>query len=112
MSDSEQAEEPLKEPLEFEWPADFEDEVKVEAKILPPPSPFKASAILYAVSSICMFLGVIIPLPDIIDRYHTVPTDTFIELLEWNPFSQLGACSIAWGLFIFWLGVLIDRRGV
>jgi hypothetical protein len=37
--------------------------------------------------------------------------DTFIELLEWNPFSQLSLIGFMNGLFLFCLGLMVDRRG-
>lgn len=95
--------------LEFEYPADFQDEVKAE--ILPEPSPFKASAVLY-VTSVSFLLGAfIVTLMEILNRPQEGQQDTFIELLEWNPYSQMGAIGVVLGLFMFWLGLMVDRRG-
>ena len=94
--------------LQFEYPADFMDDMEVRTKSELPP--FKASAILYVASSLTLFAGIIIPLLEMASRPGVRP-DTFIELLEWNPFSQLGMFGIIWGLFLFWLGVMTDRRG-
>lgn len=95
--------------LEFEYPADFQDEV--EAEILPEPPPFKASAILY-VTSVTFLLGAfMVTLMEILNRPQEGQQDTFIELLEWNPYSQMGAIGVVLGLFMFWLGLMVDRRG-
>jgi len=82
---------------------DYEERAK-------PAPQFKASAILYVVGSLTAFFGVLITLFEMGCRSGPRP-DTFIELLEWNPFSQLGAFGLAWGVFIFWLGIMVDRRG-
>lgn len=95
--------------LEFEYPADFQDEVKVE--ILPEPPIFKASAILY-VTSVTFLLGAfMVTLIEILNRPTEGGQDTFIELLEWNPYSQVGVIGVVLGLFMFWLGLMVDRRG-
>ena len=95
--------------LEFEYPVDFQDEVEVEVELLPEPPPFKASAILY-VTSVSFLLGAcMVTFMEMLSR----PTegDTFIGLLEWNPYSQIGAIGFVLGLFMFWLGLMVDRRG-
>lgn len=95
--------------LEFEYPADFQDEVRAE--ILPEPSLFKASAILY-VTSVSFFLGAfMVTFMEVLNRPQEGGPDTFIELLEWNPYSQIGVIGVVLGLFMFWLGLMVDRRG-
>lgn len=95
--------------LDFEYPVDFQDEVEVE--LLPEPPPFKASGILY-VTSVSFFLGAfMVTLMEVLNRSQTDTHDTFIELLEWNPYSQIGAIGVVLGLFMFWLGLMVDRRG-
>lgn len=95
--------------LEFEYPADFQDEAEVE--LLPEPPPFKVSAILY-VTSVSFLLGAfMITLLEILNRPTEGGPDTFIELLEWNPYSQIGVIGVVLGLFMFWLGLMVDRRG-
>lgn len=94
--------------LDFEYPVDFQDEARVE--ILPELPPFKASAILY-VTSVSFLLGAfMITLMEILSRSQTSEQDTFIELLEWNPSSQVGVIGLVLGLFMFWLGLMVDRR--
>jgi len=93
--------------LEFEYPGDFQD--KEEARI-PELPPFKASAILYVISSLFLFSGVMLPIIEMVGRPRDNMPDTFIELLEWNPYSQLGLIGIAHALFLFWLGLMTDRR--
>lgn len=94
--------------LDFEYPVDFQDEARVE--ILPELPPFKASAILY-VTSVSFLLGAfMITLMEILSRSQTSGQDTFIELLEWNPSSQVGVIGLVLGLFMFWLGLMVDRR--
>lgn len=70
----------------------------------------KASTILYVTGAIFLFLGVMIPLGEIMARPGVRP-DTIIEMFEWNPFSQIGLLGVLQGLFLFWLGVMTDRRG-
>lgn len=74
-------------------------------------SPVKVSTILYVLSGGFLFLGVMLPLIEMMARPGVRP-DTLIEMFEWNPFSQLGLLGIAQGLFIFLLGMMVDRRGV
>ena len=95
--------------LEFEYPADFLDSKEVQAP--PELPPFRASSILYVVSGLFLFSGVMLPLAEIMSRPRDNMPDTFIELLEWNPYSQLGLIVIAHALFLFWLGLMTDRRG-
>ena len=94
---------------EFEYPADFQDEA--EAEILPEPPLFKASAMLY-VTSVTFLLGAfMVTFMEILNRPQEGRHDTFIELLEWNPYSQIGAIGVVLGFFMFWLGLMVDRRG-
>ena len=72
----------------------------------------KASAILYMTSAIFLFCGIMLPLLEVIGRTQGYISDTFVELLEWNPYSQLGMICMAQALFLFWLGLLVDRRSV
>lgn len=101
-----------KNQLEFEYPVDFQDEeVQESAPELPP---FKASSILYSATVVYLFFGMIIPLIEITQRWGVDKSnniDTFIELLEWNPFSQIGIILFLHGLVFFWLGLMTDRRG-
>ena len=94
--------------LDFEYPADFQDEV--EEEILPEPRPFKASAILYLTTVLFFLGGFMVTVLDVASR-PIEGKDTFIELLEWNPMSQMGAIGLVLGLFMFWLGLMVDRRG-
>jgi hypothetical protein len=73
--------------------------------------PFAASAILYTSSFVSICLGLTLPMLEILSRKIPVMPDTFIELLEWNPFSQLGLIFVLLGLSHFILAVMIDRRG-
>jgi len=82
-----------------------------EVRVIPELPPFKASSILYVIGGLFLFSGVMLPLVEIISRPHDNMPDTFIELLEWNPYSQLGLIVIAHALFLFWLGLMTDRRG-
>lgn len=95
--------------LEFEYPNDFQDEEETQPPEFPPA--FKASSILYVVSGLFLFSGVMLPLTEMVGRPRDNMPDTFIELLEWNPYSQLGLIVIAHALFLFWLGLMTDRRG-
>lgn len=74
------------------------------------PNKIKASSILYVSSAIFIFFGILIPLMEMMIRPGVRP-DTLIEMFEWNSFSQLGLLGIIHGIFLFWLGVLTDRRG-
>lgn len=94
--------------LEFEYPADFKDEEEVQP---PKPPPFKASALLYSSGAVSLFCGVMLPIMEMMSRTRVNMPDTFIELLEWNPYSQLGLIGILQGLFFIWLGLMVDRRG-
>lgn len=94
--------------LEFEYPKDFVKEEEVEPT--PQLPPFKASSILYVTGAIVLFLGVMTPLLEMMARPGIRP-DTIIEMLEWNPFSQIGLVGITNGLFLFWLGLMSDKRG-
>lgn len=80
-----------------------------EVEVTTQPSKVRASVILYIVSTLHLFGGVFIPLLEIISRVTPRP-DTFIEMVEWNPFSQLGAIVFTYGLFLFLLGIMVDRR--
>lgn len=72
----------------------------------------KASAILYIVSGLYLFSSVLMMLLDIMTRYQQgAKPDTFVEMCEWNAFSQLGAIGIAHALGLFWLGLISDKRG-
>lgn len=73
--------------------------------------PFKASALLYSSGAISLCCGVMLPLMEMMSRTRVDIPDTFIELLEWNPYSQLGLIGIWQGLFFIWLGLMVDRRG-
>jgi hypothetical protein len=95
--------------LDYESPVDFVDEMEVQQQP-EPPSP-KASSILYVTSAFVLFGGIMIPLLEMVSRQQNNMPDTIIELLEWNPFSQLGVTGIVLGLFLFWLGLMVDRRG-
>ena len=95
--------------FEFDYPADFQEETKDE--ILPELPPFKASAILYVTSGAFLFGGLMLPIMDALARSRDYMPATFIELLAWNPFSEIGVIGIALGLFMFWLGLMVDRRG-
>jgi len=77
--------------LEFEYPGDFIDEGKPEQE--PELPSFKASAILYVVSGLFLFSGVMLPIIEMVGRPRDNMPDTFIELLEWNPYS-LGVLSL------------------
>lgn len=70
----------------------------------------KASTIFYVLSVCLLFLGVMVPLVEMMVRPGERP-DTLIEMLEWNLFSQLGLASMAQGLFMFSMGLMADRRG-
>lgn len=94
--------------LEFEYPVDFLDPDEAE-QAPPPPLPFKASSILYISGGLLFWMGIMLPLLEMMARPGLRP-DTIIEMLEWNPFSQLGMIGIINGLFLFWLGLLVDRR--
>jgi hypothetical protein len=94
---------------EFKYPADFLDVDEPEPT--PELPPFKASSTLYAASGVSMFSGVIVTLLEMMSRAPKNNPDTFIELLEWNPYSQLGLIGILLALFLFWLGLMTDRRG-
>jgi len=72
----------------------------------------KASAILYMTSAIFLFCGIMLPLLEVVGRTQGHTPDTFVELLEWNPCSQLGLICTAQALFLFWLGLLVDRRSM
>ena len=94
---------------EFQYPADFLD---VEQ---PEPAPdlpeFKASSVLYVSSASFTFGGVLMILLETMTRKGNDVQDTFVELLEWNPYTQMGAFGIAIAMFLFWLGLMTDRRG-
>ena len=72
---------------------------------------FKASSILYITGALFLFIGTSLPLVEILSRPRDNMPDTFIELLEWNPFSEMGLVGITVGIFLFWLGIMVDRRG-
>jgi hypothetical protein len=90
-------------------PSDFLDKDEQEAQ--PKLPPFKASALLYSSGVVSLFCAVMLPLIEMINRTKINMPDTFIELLEWNPYSQLGLISLWQGLFFMWLGLMVDRRG-
>jgi uncharacterized membrane protein len=71
----------------------------------------KASSILYVASAISGFLGVMTPLLEMITRRPEVMPDTFIELIELNPYSQIGLIGIVLAIGFFLLGLMTDRRG-
>lgn len=83
--------------------------VENESSTESPPS-FKASAILYASSLLSICGGMAVILLEVLNRQTTNRPDTFIEMLEWNPVSQIGLIGILMGMFHFWLGLMIDRR--
>ena len=94
---------------DFQYPADFLDVEQPE--LIPELPPFKASSILYTSSATTFFGGVLVILLEMMSRNGVVTQDTFIELLEWNPYSQIGVIGIVQALFLFWLGLMTDRRG-
>ncbi len=75
------------------------------------PPPFMASAILYVSSFMAICAGISIIMLDVLNRQPTSRSDTFIELLEWNSFSQMGLICIGLSMLHFWLGLMVDRRG-
>jgi len=95
--------------LDFEYPVDFQDEVD-DAKVLPEPPQFSASAILYSVSAVYFFAGVLVPLLEMMVRGGP-KADTLVQMMEMNIFMQVGLFGIAQGLFFFLLGMSVDRRG-
>lgn len=70
----------------------------------------KASSILYVASGLNAAAGIMIPLMEMIARAGVRP-DTFVEMLEMNPFSQLGLIMMAYSALMFILGIMVDRRG-
>lgn len=74
-------------------------------------SEIKASAILYVTSAIAILFGILTPLMDMANRSVNQGAGSFVGLLEWNGFSQVGLVLILLSLFLFWLGLLVDRRG-
>jgi len=71
---------------------------------------FKASSILYVTSALFIFFSVMLTMWEMMIRTGQRP-DTLIEMMEWNPFSQMGLFGAIQGLFLFWLGIMVDRRG-
>jgi len=94
--------------LEFEYPADFIDDMEVQAK--PELPPFKASAVLYSVSAIALTLSFLVVMIDLASRGQA-QHETLVDMVEWNAFSQLGTIGALNGLLFFWLGIMTDRRG-
>lgn len=88
---------------------DISDEPETPEE-LAEPSQLKASTILYVAAAAFLFLGVMLPIGEMMVRPGVRP-DTLVEMLEWNPFSQLGVVGIIQGLFLFLLGLMTDRRG-
>jgi len=93
--------------IQFEQSADFTDEEVRKSTELPP---FKASSILYVTSAVLIFFSIMITMWEMMIRTGQRP-DTLIEMMEWNPFSQMGLFGAIQGLFLFWLGIMVDRRG-
>lgn len=93
--------------LDFESYTDFID--KDTTKVIKPLL-FKASGILYIAGAALLYIGLTIPLLEMIGRERPYP-DTLVEMLEWNPFSEIGLVGIVVGMFLFWLGMMVDRRG-
>lgn len=74
------------------------------------PPPFKASAILYTSSLLFLCGSWAMILLDILNRQVPSGPDTLIEMMEWNPISQIGLLGMLMGVFHFWLGLMVDRR--
>ncbi len=91
--------------LDFESSTDKDTTIEVVKPLL-----FKASGILYIAGALWLYMGVTIPLLEMIEREGPRP-DTLVEMLEWNPFSEIGLVGIVVGMFLFWLGMMVDRRG-
>ena len=94
--------------LKFESSTDFID--KDAATEVVKPLLFKASGILYIAGAALLYIGMTIPLLEMMMRARPHP-DTLVEMLEWNPFSEIGLVGIVVGMFLFWLGMMVDRRG-
>ncbi|MEE8113319.1 MAG: hypothetical protein V3T23_03085 [Nitrososphaerales archaeon] len=93
---------------EFDYPEDFLD--RVEDPVVLDLPPFKASSILYASCGVLMLASFLLPLMDMATR-ASGGYDSVIELMEWNMFSQTGLFLGLQGKLMFWLGIMVDRRG-
>lgn len=95
--------------MEFDWPEDFmEEPEEVEVETQPPSC--KASTILYIVGALILLAGLCIPLFELNTRSAAAGVSV-ADSWEWNTATQIGAFGVAQGLFLFLLGISVDRRG-
>ncbi len=73
----------------------------------------RASVVLYISSAVMLLFSMLLPLMEMACRMQQRKpgTDTVIEMVEWNPYSQAGVVLAGLAVFHFCLGIAADKRG-